>query len=70
MNTDTSNALCGALYRLVIIVCLVLTVFWLHAHGREILWGGRRNAKAKFDSTGGISGYQGRRFGERHVYHN
>ena len=25
MNTDTSNALCGALYRLVITVCLVLT---------------------------------------------
>jgi hypothetical protein len=69
MRPDTSNALCRTLYRLVITVCLGVDVSWLYAHGREILWGRRRNAKAKFDSTGGISSYQGRRFGECHVYH-
>lgn len=38
-----------------------IDVSWLYAHGREILWGRPRDAKAKFDSTGGISSYQGRR---------
>ena len=50
--------------------CLfTIGVSWLYAHGREILRGGPRDAKAKFDSTSAISSYQGRRFGECHVYH-
>src|SRR6478736_26823 len=40
-----------------------IDVSWLYAHGREILWGRPRDAKAKSDSTSGISSYQGRRLG-------
>ncbi len=41
---------------------LSIDVSWLYAHSRQILWRRPRDAKAKFDSTSGISSPQGRRW--------